>query len=52
MIVECKSPEVEIDEKVFEQIATYNMKFKVPYLIVTNGMHHYACKIESSGEEI
>jgi virulence-associated protein VagC len=45
MIVECKSTEVEIDENVFEQIATYNMKFKVPYLVVTNGMHHYACKM-------
>jgi virulence-associated protein VagC len=46
LIVECKSPEIEIDDKVFEQIATYNMNFKVPYLIVTNGMHHYACKID------
>ena len=45
MIVECKSTEIEIDENVFEQIATYNMKFKVPYLVVTNGMHHYACKM-------
>ena len=46
LIVECKSPDVEIDDKVFEQIATYNMSYKVPYLIVTNGMHHYACKID------
>jgi hypothetical protein len=45
LIVECKSPDVKIDESVFEQIASYNMKFKVPYLVVTNGMHHYACKI-------
>jgi len=45
MIVECKSTEIEIDENVFEQIVTYNMKFKVPYLVVTNGMHHYACKM-------
>ena len=45
MIVECKSTDIKIDEKVFEQIATYNMKFKVPYLVVTNGLHHYACKI-------
>jgi hypothetical protein len=45
LIVECKSPDVDIDDKVFEQIATYNMKFKVPYLVVTNGLHHYACKI-------
>jgi hypothetical protein len=46
LIVECKSPDVKIDEAVFEQIATYNMKFKVPYLVVTNGLHHYACKID------
>jgi hypothetical protein len=45
LIVECKSPDVNLDEKVFEQIATYNMKFKVPYLVVTNGLHHYACLI-------
>jgi hypothetical protein len=48
MIVECKSPDVKIDEAVFEQIADYNMKFKVPYLVVTNGIHHYACKIDVS----
>jgi Type I restriction enzyme R protein N terminus (HSDR_N) len=45
MIIECKEPEVRLDEKVFDQIATYNMQYKVPYLVVTNGMHHYACKI-------
>jgi hypothetical protein len=46
LIVECKSPDVPLDEKVFEQIATYNMKYKVPYLVVTNGLHHYACIID------
>ena len=46
MIVECKAPEVKLDEKVFEQIATYNLRFKVPYLVVTNGDHHYACKLD------
>jgi virulence-associated protein VagC len=45
MIVECKSPAIKLDEKVFEQIATYNMKFRVPYLVVTNGDRHYACKL-------
>ena len=46
LIVECKSPDVKIDEAVFEQIVTYNMKFQVPYIVVTNGLHHYACKID------
>ena len=44
MIVECKAPDVAVDEKVFEQAANYNLKFKVPYLVLTNGMHHFACK--------
>jgi len=46
MIVECKEPEVKIDEKVFDQIVAYNMALKVPYIVVTNGIDHYACKID------
>lgn len=45
MIVECKAPEVPVNDKVFDQIVCYNMGFRVPYLIVTNGLDHYACKI-------
>jgi hypothetical protein len=53
MIVECKEPEVRIDDKVFDQIVTYNLGLKVPYIIVTNGIVHYACKLktDSSGYE-
>ena len=46
MIVECKSPEVKLDDKVFDQIVCYNMGFKVPYIVVTNGIDHFACKID------
>jgi hypothetical protein len=46
MIVECKSPDIKIDDKVFDQIVCYNMGFKVPYILVTNGMDHYACRID------
>ena len=45
MIVECKSPDVPVTDKVFGQIVDYNLGFKVPYLVVTNGIVHYACKI-------
>ena len=51
MIVECKSYDVPLDDPVFEQIATYNLKFNVPYLAVTNGMRHYACKLKGEGEK-
>ena len=46
MIVECKAPDIKIDDKVFDQIVCYNMEFKVPYIVVTNGIDHYACKID------
>ncbi len=43
MIVECKEPDVIIDDVVFDQIVCYNFGFKVPYIVVTNGRVHYAC---------
>ena len=46
MIVECKSPDTNIsdfyEDKVYDQIGEYNFGYKVPYLIVTNGMLNYA----------
>lgn len=46
LLVECKAPDVKIDQKVFDQIAVYNIQLKVPYLLVTNGMSHYCCKVD------
>ncbi|RUT73251.1 type I restriction enzyme HsdR N-terminal domain-containing protein [Ancylomarina longa] len=46
MIVECKAFRVKITQDVFNQIARYNMKLKVPYLVVTNGLHHYCCEMD------
>jgi hypothetical protein len=45
MIVECKAPDVPINDKVFDQIVNYNIGLKVPYIVVTNGLDHYACKL-------
>src|SRR5512133_2722073 len=47
MIVECKEPDVKIDDSVFDQIVVYNMGLKVPYIVVTNGIVHYACKLDT-----
>lgn len=44
-LVEYKAPSVAITRKVFEQIIRYNMVFCAPYLIVTNGLDHYCCRI-------
>jgi hypothetical protein len=45
-VVECKSPDVEITQAVFDQVAMYNMTLTVDYIAVTNGISHYACKID------
>ena len=47
LIVECKSWDIKLDEKVFDQIVCYNMGFRVPYIVVTNGIDHYACRIDA-----
>lgn len=49
IIVECKATSVKISQKTFDQIATYNLKLKVDYLIVTNGYSHFCCKMDYTG---
>lgn len=45
LIVECKAPGVKISSEVFDQIVRYNIALNVNYLVVTNGMEHYCCKL-------
>ena len=46
LLVECKSPEIKITQKTFDQIAIYNMSLKADLLMITNGINHYYCKID------
>ncbi len=46
VILEYKSPEVNISQAVFDQIVRYNIVLKVKYLIVSNGLNHYCCKMD------
>jgi hypothetical protein len=46
LVVECKAPEIEITQGVFDQVARYNMTLTVDHLVVTNGLQHYACRID------
>jgi len=52
LLVECKAPEVSISQATFDQVARYNLAFRVSYLIVTNGLKHYCCLIDFETEEI
>lgn len=46
LLVECKAPDVTIDQHTFDQIAAYNLELKVPYLMVSNGLKHYCCVMD------
>ena len=50
IIVECKAPHIKISQDTFDQIARYNLKLKAKYLIVTNGIEHYFCRMDFENE--
>jgi hypothetical protein len=51
MIIECKAPEVKITQDVFFQIARYNAPLKMNYLVVSNGINHFCCKMDYKNGE-
>ncbi|WP_228851298.1 type I restriction enzyme HsdR N-terminal domain-containing protein [Aegicerativicinus sediminis] len=48
--VECKAPNINITQDTFDQIARYNLTLKSDYLMVTNGLQHYICKLDLENE--
>lgn len=46
MVVEFKAPEVKITQQTFDQIARYNMRLKVKFLVVSNGLQHFCCRLD------
>jgi hypothetical protein len=55
MIVECKSPDIRIsdfyEDKVYDQVGEYNLGYKVPYAIVTNGIDNYAFRFNAENKQ-
>lgn len=50
LLVECKAPQVRIDQEVFDQIARYNLSLNAQLLMVTNGLNHYFCTLDYTKE--
>ncbi|WP_455075032.1 type I restriction enzyme HsdR N-terminal domain-containing protein [Prevotella fusca] len=46
MIVEYKAPTIALTQKVFDQISVYNLLLHVDYLVVSNGLETYICKMD------
>ncbi len=50
IIIECKAPKVKITQDTFDQIARYNLTLDANYLMVSNGLEHYFCKLDTANE--
>lgn len=50
LVVECKAPNITINQAAFDQIARYNSTLDATYLMVTNGLNHYYCQMDLENE--
>jgi len=46
LLLEFKAPEVKLTQAVFDQVAAYNLALHADYLIISNGLSHYCCKMD------
>lgn len=48
LIVECKAPDVRINEHVESQISSYNYLIGAPFLFMSNGINHFFYKLSEN----
>ncbi len=46
MLVECKASSVKLSETALNQLVQYNIEYKSPLLLLTNGLKHYCVRID------
>lgn len=46
LLAECKSPQVKLNQAVFDQASRYNLHYRVPYIVLSNGLTHYAARVD------
>jgi len=52
LLVECKAPNIKINQNSFDQILRYNQVINAKFLMVTNGIIHYYCRINEHQNNI
>ena len=52
ILVECKAPTVKITQKTFDQVVRYNLELNCPYLMISNGLTHYFCSMNSKKNKL
>jgi hypothetical protein len=52
LLVECKAPEVPIEQATFDQASRYNLNSRAPFVVVTNGLVHYCYRVDAASGEV
>lgn len=52
ILVECKAPRVSLTKKILDKVIFYNLHLHCPYLMISNGIYHYFCRIENNTNTI
>ncbi len=52
LIVECKAPEIVIDQSTINQALRYNLQLKVPFVFLSNGLQHVFLKLDVDAPQI
>ena len=48
LLIECKAPNIKINQKVFDQTLIYNKVLNSKFMMITKGIIHYFFKIDNS----
>lgn len=51
MIIEYKAPHIHITQETFNQIVSYNSVLRADFLVVTNGLNHYCCRMDYENKQ-
>jgi hypothetical protein len=46
LLVECKAPQIPLNEKTFWQTVHYNRAIQAPYIMITNGIRTFCCQMD------
>jgi hypothetical protein len=46
LIIECKRPDMELTQVVFDQAGRYNIQLRVPFLAISNGAQNVVARID------
>lgn len=52
MVIECKSPSIQIDQAGLDQAGRYNRHLKAPFLMITNGTDHFCCSVDHVNDRV